>query len=122
MSTIESENNMKTRLLLPVLTAITLAAASTAFAGVTQADVRGSAAPAQSSVDQVVVVTDATRHVNVSGGSTVRFVVGERSFTWTFQNGTANVVPFDLQLIAPQGVLTHPVTTYVSDSAPYHNS
>jgi hypothetical protein len=73
-------------------------------------------------VDQVVVVTDATRHVNVSGGSTVRFVVGGRAFTWTFQNGTANVVPFDLQLIAPQGVLTHPVTTYVSDSALYHNS
>jgi hypothetical protein len=114
---------MKNKLLLPILTAMTLAAASSAtFAGVTQEQVRGSAAPASTPVDQVVVVNSATRHVNVTGGSTVRFVVGDRSFTWNFQNGTAHVVPFDLQLIAPQGLLNHPVTAYVADSAAYHNS
>lgn len=113
---------MKTKLLLPVLTAMTLAAASTAFAGVTQEQARGNAVSDQARADQVIVVTDATRHVNVSGGSTVRFVVGERSFTWSFQNGTANVVPFDLQQIAPQGMLSHAVTTYVSDNPLYKNS
>ena len=113
---------MKTKV-IAVLTTLTLAAASTAaFAGVQQADLRGTAAPAQAAADQVVVVTDATRHVNVTGGSTVRFVVGGQSFTWSFQNGTAHVVPFDLELIAPKGTLTHPVTTYVSDSPLYQNS
>lgn len=114
---------MKNKLLLPILTAMTLAAASTAaFAGAQQADFRGNAAPAQAAVDQVIVVTDATRHVNVTGGSTVRFVVGDRSFSWTFQNGSAHVVPFDLALIAPQGLLNHSVTTYVSDNPLYQNN
>lgn len=114
---------MKTRLLLPLLTAMTLAAASTAtLAGAQPSDFRGNAAPAQAKVDQVIVITDATRHVNVAGGATVRFVVGDRSFNWSFQNGSAQVVPFDLQQIAPQGLLTHGVTTYVSDNPLYRPS
>jgi hypothetical protein len=113
---------MNTKLLLPLIAAMTLASAGAAFAGVTQEQVRGSAVADQVRADQVIVVTDATRYVNVTGGSTVRFVVGDRSFTWCFQNGTANVNPFDLGLIAPKGLLTHPVTTYVADNPLYHNS
>jgi hypothetical protein len=120
---IEMETIMKTTLLLPLITAMTLAAASTAaFAGAQQSDFRGNAAPAQAAVDQVIVITDATRHVNVTGGSTVRFVVGDRSFNWSFQNGSAHVVPFDLQQIAPQGLLAHGVTAYVSDNSLYNPS
>jgi hypothetical protein len=114
--------NMKTKL-LSLVTAMTLAAASTAaLAGAQQTDFRGTAVPAQAVVDQVIVVTDATRHVNITGGSTVRFVVGGRSFNWCFQNGSAQVLPFDLQQIAPQGVLTHSVTAYVSDNPLYRPS
>jgi hypothetical protein len=114
---------MKTKLLLPVLLATTLAAAgTTALAASSQPlSFLGNAAPAQAAVDQVVVITDATRYVNVTGGSTVRFVVGERSFTWSFQNGIAHVVPFDLERIAPKGLLNHPVTAYVSDNLLYQN-
>jgi hypothetical protein len=79
----------------------------------------GNAAPAQAAADQVIVITDATRHVNVTGGQTVRFVVGERTFTWCFQNGSAHVIPFDLQAIAPQGLLNHRITTYVADNPLY---
>lgn len=114
---------MKTKLLLPILTAVTLAAASTAaFADVTQEQLRGAAVSNESPVDQVIVVNEATRHVNVTGGQTVRFVVGDQSFTWSFQNGTANVIPFDLQQIAPKGLLNHAVTTYVADNPLYRNS
>ena len=114
---------MKTKLLLPILTAVTLAAASTAaFADVTQEQLRGAAVSNEGPVDQVIVVSEATRHVNVTGGQTVRFVVGDQSFTWSFQNGTANVVPFDLQQIAPKGALNHAVTTYVADNPLYRNS
>ena len=92
-----------------------LAAAAHAGAAEQTASFRGNAAPAQAAVDQVIVLTDATRYVNVTGGQAVRFVVGDRSFNWCFQDGSAHVVPFDLQKIAPQGVLTHQVTTYVAD-------
>jgi hypothetical protein len=119
----ELETIMQTKLLLPLLTAMTLAAASTtALAGAQVSDFRGNATPAQAPVDQVIVITDATRHVNVTGGSTVRFVVGERSFSWSFQNGSAQVAPFDLQQIAPQGLLSHGVTAYVSDNPLYRPS
>jgi hypothetical protein len=102
---------------------MTLAAASTsALAGAQASDFRGNAAPAQAVADQVIVITEATRHVNVTGGSTVRFVVGGKSFNWSFQNGSAHVLPFDLQQIAPQGLLTHAVTAYVSDNPLYQNS
>lgn len=113
---------MNTKLLLPLVTALSLAAAGSAFASVTQEQLRGVAVPDQTPADQVIVLTDATHHVNVTGGSTVRFVVGDRAFTWNFQNGTANVIPFDLELIAPKGLLTHPVTAYVADNPLYHNN
>ena len=114
---------MNTKLLLPVLTALTLAAASTSALAVSQpAEFRGNAAPAQAPVDQVIVISDATRYVNVTGGSTVRFVVGERSFSWSFQNGSAHVIPFDLELIAPKGLLNHAVTAYVSDNPLYQTN
>jgi hypothetical protein len=120
---IESETIMNTKLLLPLLIATTLAAAGAGAGAAEQpASFRGNAAPAQAPVDQVIVLTDATRHVNVTGGQTVRFVVGDRSFTWCFQNGSAHVVPFDLEQIAPQGVLNHRVTAYVDDNPLYRNS
>jgi ABC-type amino acid transport substrate-binding protein len=79
----------------------------------------GNAAPAQAAADQVIVINDATRYVNVTGGQTVRFVVGDRSFTWCFQNGNAHVIPFDLQTIAPQGLLNHRIVAYVADNPLY---
>lgn len=109
---------MTSKLLLPVLLATTLVAGA-AGAADQPAAFRGNAAPAQAAADQVIVITDATRHVNVTGGQTVRFVVGDRAFTWCFQNGTAHVIPFDLQTIAPQGLLNHRVTTYVADNPLY---
>jgi hypothetical protein len=114
---------MKSKLLLSLITTVTLAAAGTAALAAAQpADFRGAAAPAEAGADQVIVITDTTRHINVTGGSTVRFVVGERSFSWNFQNGSAHVVPFDLQQIAPKGLLNHPVTAYVSDNPLYQNN
>ena len=109
---------MTPKLLLPVLIATTLAA-GTAGAAPQPRAFRGSAAPAQAAADRVIVITDATRYVNVTGGQTVRFVVGDRTFTWCYQNGSAHVIAFDLQSIAPQGLLHHAVTTYVADNPLY---
>lgn len=115
---------MTTKLLLPVLIATTLAAGASGLAGAAEQPraFLGRAAPEQTSADRVIVITDATRYVNVTGGQTVRFVVGEHSFTWCFQTGSAHVVPFDLQRIAPQGVLTHSVVAYVADNPLYQGA
>jgi len=113
---------MRTRLLLSLLIAGATAGAANVAAAAPQTDsFRGAAVSDQAAADQVIVLTDATRYVNVTGGSTVRFVVGDRSFTWSFQNGTAHVVPFDLEEIAPKGLLNHRITTYVSDNPLYQN-
>ncbi len=109
---------MKTTLLLPVLLAATLGAG----AAEQPLDFAGNAVPQEARPDQVIVITAATRHVNVTGGAVVRFVVGDRSFTWNFQNGLAHVVPFDLARIAPPGLIDHRVMTYVSDNPLYQNN
>jgi hypothetical protein len=79
----------------------------------------GNPAPAQAAPDEVIVITDATRYVNVTSGDTVRFVVGRRAFSWRFEPGAANVEPFDLRRIAPHGVLNHAISTYVADDPLY---
>lgn len=109
------------KLLLPVLMASAFVAGAAVAAPQPQS-FRGNAAAVNAPIDQVIVINDATRHVNVTGGTTVRFVVGDQSFNWSFQNGTAHVTPFDLEEIAPKGLLKHPVKTYVSDNPLYLNS
>lgn len=59
-----------------------------------------------------------TKWVNVTGGETVRFVVGDKAFGWAF-NTPWGARPFDLQRIAPPGVLDRPVTAYVAPDPRY---
>ena len=115
---------MTTKLLLSALIATTFAAGTSGLAVAAEQPraFLGKAAPAQASADKVIVITEATRYVNVTGGQTVRFVVGDRSFTWSFQTGSAHVVPFELQSIAPQGMLSHRVVAYVADNPLYQNA
>jgi hypothetical protein len=109
---------MKTTPLLSLMIAITLTAASAASVAVAAAETPisflGSAAPESAAVSRVIVITDANRYVNVTGGETVRFVVGDKSFAWSFETGSANIIPFDLSRIAPAGLLNHKVTAYVA--------
>lgn len=113
---------MKTRLLLSLSMAAILSA--TSF-GASAADVaridplRGAAAAPTARADQVIVVTDATQHVNVVGGTTVRFVIGDHAFNWTFETGSAFVNAFDLAQIAPPDTLHHRVTVYVAGDPMY---
>jgi hypothetical protein len=79
----------------------------------------GTAVPGQSPADEVIVISDTTRYVNVTGGETVRFVVGEHSFTWSFQTGGTRIAPFDLGRIAPKGFLNHRVVAYVAEDPLY---
>jgi hypothetical protein len=78
----------------------------------------GAPAADQPAVQRTVTITPDTQFVNVTSGETVRFVLGTRSFAWSFQSGPT-VSKFDLNLIAPPGMLAHPVTVYVAANPTY---
>ncbi len=109
---------MRSKLLLQALLLASIA--TSAFAAAAQPDdFLGNAAPSAAPASKVIVITPATRHVNVDSGATVRFVIGDRTFNWYFGVVNGSVTPFDLQRIAPARMLAHPVTVYVADSRLY---
>ena len=74
-------------------------------------------APAAAANRTITIAPD-TRYVNVQGGQTVRFDVGGQTFSWDF-DGAETVGSFDLNKVAPPGLLDHPVTAYVSPNPMY---
>ncbi len=80
-------------------------------------DLYGQAVPV-SGVERTIVITPDTRHVNVEGGETVRFVSGSKQFAWTF-NVARTVHSFDLNEVAPPGMLDHVVRAYVTPDPKY---
>lgn len=77
----------------------------------------GDPAPLNGATETIAIRPD-TKWINVTGGDTVRFVVGEKSFAWTF-NVARNVTAFDLRRVAPPGVLDHRVDAYVAPDPKY---
>jgi hypothetical protein len=114
---------MKTKLLRSLILSATIATAVTAIPATAAVEqplsFLGTAAPAGTAVDQVIALNDGVTSVAVTGGSTVKFVIGDRSFIWTFDIGGVRIFPFDLKRIAPAGLLNHKITTYVSDNPIY---
>lgn len=75
----------------------------------------------QSDVTRTIVITPDTQYVNVRGGEKVKFVVGNKSFAWDFS--TAQYAsPFELNQIAPPGLLDHRVLTYLAPNPNYAGS
>lgn len=75
-------------------------------------DLLGTLATDQSGQRTIILSAD-TVSVNVTSGETVRFIVGERSFAWNFQV-SPTITMFELNQVAPAGLLTHRVAVYVS--------
>jgi Heavy-metal resistance protein CzcE len=67
---------------------------------------------------RTIVIAPDTRYVNVTGGETVRFVAGDKIFAWNFFVART-VSNFDLNAVAPPGVLDHPVRVYVAPDPRY---
>ncbi|MDM0014814.1 CzcE family metal-binding protein [Variovorax sp. J22P168] len=67
---------------------------------------------------RTIVITSATKYVNVTGGDVVTFLIGEREFTWHIQ-APQGLYTFQLNTIAPSGLLDHPVTVYVAPDPLY---
>lgn len=113
--------------IISIAVLLTTVGATTAFASATPAATPpataamaflGAPAPASAAERSVTIGAD-TRFVNVTAGTTVRFVIGEQSFTWNFQTGGSHVAPIDLRLMVPAGALDHKVIIYVADDPRY---
>lgn len=75
--------------------------------------------PGEPSPDTLTAVIKPERKsVNVMAGQTVRFVVGDKSFTWNF-SGTRYTAPIDLRAIAPAGLIDRQVIIYIWNNPAY---
>ena len=99
---------------VPAVAALILSSASLAVtASVTQADMFGN--PAQASAAQrTVSINPKTRWITVERGEVVKFVSKGQEFAWAF-NGLAS--SFDLNRVAPSGVLDRNLKVYVWPNA-----
>lgn len=67
---------------------------------------------------QTIVITPETKWVNVTGGETVKFIVGDQAFAWNF--GVAqSVSSFPLNQVAPAGLMNRKVMAYVAPDPRY---
>lgn len=81
-------------------------------------DLYGQALDAAAPAHRVITIHPETRHVNVQGGDAVRFLVNGKTFAWQF-NVARTIDSFDLQEVAPPGMLDHAVTAHVSPDPKY---
>lgn len=104
----------RNRLLAYALVAIPLCGCVTRTSYI---DLYGAAA-APADYQRTITITPTTRHINVVGGDTIRFISNGTQFAWTF-NVARTVDSFSLNQVAPAGVLDHNVTAYVSPDPKY---
>src|SRR5262245_56415408 len=100
------------KLFAPAVAAMTLSAASLSANALTAGDLYGEPAKAYSA-ERTIVVTPATKYINVTHGEVVKVKIGSNEFAWNF-DGVAR--PFELNRIAPEGALDHTVRVYVGTS------
>ena len=61
---------------------------------------------------RTITITPDTKYVNVTWGDVVDFKVNGQDFAYRF-DGAETVISFDLERVAPAGMLAHPVMAYV---------
>lgn len=80
-------------------------------------DLYGLPAPA-AAAGRTIVISPNTKHVNIEGGEIIRFVAGDKEFTWNFFVAKT-VNSFALNEIAPPGMLDHAVRVYLTPDPRY---
>jgi hypothetical protein len=110
---------MKRQMLLPSIVALALLSAGVGCSAVTpRPDLLGQPAP-PSAATRTIAITPATRWVNVTSGDTVNFVVDGKAFAWSFMVAPT-VATFDLNQVAPPGVLGRELRVYVAPDPRYY--
>jgi hypothetical protein len=106
---------MKFRLLVPAVVATAL------VAGCASPPINLLGRPAEpSAATQTIVITPATRWVNVTAGDTVKLVVADKAFAWHFAVAPT-VSFFPLNKVAPPGILDREVAVYVAPNLRFSN-
>jgi len=82
-------------------------------------DLWGDPAPL-AAAERTIVITSSTQYINVVGGETIKFVVGDKAFAWNF-DGITEGYRFKLNLAAPPQLLDHTVIAYVDPNPQYPN-
>ena len=100
----------KIRLLAIVTPALLCAACATPQGGMTWQQRWGDPVP-DSAATKTIVIDSGTQYVNVTGGEVIKFVDGGKSFAWNFDGPYGYA--FELNRVAPAGVLDHRVMAYV---------
>lgn len=77
----------------------------------------GNPAPPAAATKTIVIQSN-TKWVNVTGGDTVKFIAGDKTFAWAF-NVASNVRSFDLNRVAPPGMLDHRIVAYIAPDPRY---
>ena len=108
---------MSFRPLVPAVVVALMMACTSACAVTPRADLLGSPVPSAAAT-RVVNLTQSTRHVNVIAGDTIRFVNGSGEFAWSFDVSPI-IQTFDLNQVAPQGMLDHALRVYVAPNPIY---
>jgi hypothetical protein len=109
---------MRIRLPAACAAVLPLLAACAAYDPAPRADLLGMpVAPAAAT--QAVTVTPATRWVNVTANDAVRFAVDGREFAWAFNVGPT-VRVFDLNRVAPPGLLGRELLVYLDPDPGYY--
>lgn len=101
-----TEDNMNSKNLIATIAALTACASTLAQPGL---EYFGNQAPEATATRTIVIKPD-TKYVNVNAKETVKFQIGERSYTWKFGD---NFPSFELGRAFPADVLNQRVVAYV---------
>ncbi|RJG24130.1 CzcE family metal-binding protein [Massilia cavernae] len=109
---------MKRQSMFPSILALALLASCASLSNVApRTELLGDPAPTAAAT-QAIVITPETRWVNVTGGETVKFIVGDKEFAWNF-TVAPSISSFALNRVAPAGIMTRNVVAYVAPDPHY---
>ncbi len=114
---------MKQKLVILAVTAMTSAFLHLSASAFTPGSPMGEVVPLSGAM-RTIPIDAKTKYVNVTAHETVKFVANGNAFAITFSGSSATTfafVPsvFDLNQLAPAGVLNHRVTVYVAPDPLY---
>ena len=106
---------MKPKLLPATVVAMTLGFVNMPTSAFTPANPIGEVAPL-STATRTILIDAKTKYVNVTANETVKFEANHHAFAINFTGGLS---VFDLNQLAPAGLLDHKVTAYVAPDPLY---
>ena len=106
---------MKLKLLVPTVIAMTLGVMNLSASAFTPSSSMGNVVPLSAAM-RTISIDAKTKYVNVTEHETVKFEANGSAFAIYFAGGLS---AFDLNQLAPAGVLDHKVTAYVAPDPLY---